>query len=140
MAKRKMSGKGISIPIGVVIGALTALAVAMIGALLLAFLVMKETISIDGTGFGAMIVVGLASAAGAWLAAAVTKSNKLLVCGLTAIAFFAILLSMTAVFFDGVFHGVGLTALMILLGAGVNVLPLQRKKSGKSKIKIPAYR
>jgi putative membrane protein (TIGR04086 family) len=140
MAKRKVSNKAVSVPAGIAIGALTALAVTMIGAMLLAFLVMKEIISMDGTGFSAMIVVTLASAAGAWLAAAVTKSNKLLVCSLTAVSFFVILLSITAVFFDGVFHGVGLTALMILLGAGVNLLPFRHKKSVKSKIKIPAYR
>jgi putative membrane protein (TIGR04086 family) len=138
--KRKLSGKGVSIPTGIVIGVVTAVAVMLIGALVMAAMVINETMPIDGIGVGAMCVIALASALGAWLAGGLTKQKKLLVCGLTALGFYLVLLSITAVFFDGVYSAMGISALMVLLGAGATLIPGLRKKTGKSKIKIPAYR
>ena len=138
--KQKISGKGLSIPAGIVFGVFAALAFAMLGALLLALLVMKETVPMSGIGVGAMVIVFAAAVFGCWLASVLTNGKKLLVCALTGIAFFLILLSITAVFFDGVFEGIGISAVLILLGTGVSVLFGLRKKSGKSKFKIPVYR
>lgn len=138
--KRKLSGKGVSIPAGIVIGVVAAVAVMLIGALVMAVMVIKETITINAIGIGAMFVLALASAMGAWIAGGLTKQKKLLVCGVTALSFYLVLLSITAVFFDGVYSSMGIAALMVLLGAGVTLMPGLRKKSGKNKIKIPAYR
>lgn len=140
VGKRKMSGQGVSIPVGIAVGVIVSVAVMLLGALGIGFLVINETVPIDGIGFGAMFVLALAAAAGAGVATLLTRQKKLLVIGLTALAFYLVLLSITAVFFDGMFAGVGIIALMILLGAGATVLFGLRKKSGKSKIKIPAYR
>ena len=139
-AKRKITGSGVSIPVGIVIGVAVSVGVLLVGALLSAYLVMIETISLDGIGVAASCILALATALGCWLASVMTKKQKLLVCGATALAIFLVLLSVTAVAFDGVFTGVGSSALMILLGAGGSLLPGLRKKSGKNKIKIPAYR
>ncbi len=138
--KRKMSGTGLSLPAGIGIGVLTSAAVSVTGALLMAYLIMSETVSIDSIGFGASCTLAMAAAVGCWMASWITKRQKLLVTGVTALAFFLVLLSVTAVFFDGVFSGVGLTALMILLGAGGSLLTGLRKKTAKSRIKIPVYR
>ena len=138
--KRKMSGRGMSIPVGIAIGVVVSVAVMLIGALALAYLVIRETVPIDGIGFGASVILVLATALGCWIATVLAKQRKLLVCGLTALVFYLVLLSVTAVFFDGVFSGMGMTALMTLIGAGGALLPGMPKKSGKSKIKIPAYR
>lgn len=140
VGKRKMSGQGVTIPAGIAIGVITSVAVMLMGALLISFLVMNETVPINGIGLGAMCVLVLAAAAGAWLATVLTRQKKLLVSGLTALIFYLVLLSITAVFFGGMFAGMCIVALMILLGAGATVLFGLRKKSGKSKIKIPAYR
>jgi len=139
-AKHKSSGRGISVPVGIAIGAAISIAVVLIGALGIAYLVIRETVPIDGAGIGAMVIITLAAALGASIANMLTKQNRLLVCGVTALVFFLILLSINAIFFDGMYTGIGLTALMVLLGAGVSLLPGMRKKSGKSKVKIPAYR
>ena len=138
--KHKMSGKGVSLPAGIVIGVVAGVSLAILGALLLAYLVVSESIDIGGTGVGAMLIVALASAFGAWITSALVKQKKLLVSGLTALGFFLILLSITAVFFDGVFSEVGKIGLMILLGAALPLLFTLRKKSNKNKIKIPAFR
>lgn len=138
--KRKLTGGGISLPAGIAIGVVTCIAVMLIGALAMAYLITNETLSIDGVGIGAMVITALSSALGTWLSTALTKQKKLLVCGLTALVFYLVLLSINAVFFDGTFAGMGLTALMILLGAGGIVLCGLRKKPAKNRIKIPAYR
>lgn len=138
--KRKMSGKGVSIPAGIAIGVVASIAVMLIGALVMAYWVIRETVPMDGIGFGTACILIISSALGAWIATVLSKQKKLLVCGLTALMFYLVLLSVTAVFFDGMFSGMGITALMILIGAGGALLPGMRKKSGKSKIKIPAYR
>ncbi len=138
--KRKMSGAGVSVPVGIVIGIAVSVAAALLGALLIAYLVLCETMPMDGAGLGAHCAVLVSSALGCLIASALTKKQRILVSALTALGFFLVLLSVTAICFDGVFAGVGLSALMILLGAGGSLLPGLRKKTGKSRIKIPRYR
>ena len=138
--KRKKTGAGISVPAGIAIGAAAAVAVMLLGTLLVAYLVIQDTVKMDAAGFAALCVLAAAAALGCWLATALTGKNKLLVCVLTALAFILVLLSVTAIFFDGTFSGVGGSALAILAGAGVTLLPEIGKKSRKNRIKIPAYR
>ena len=52
-AKRKMTGAGVSIPVGIVIGVAVSVGVLLVGTLLAAYLVMIETISLDGIGVAA---------------------------------------------------------------------------------------
>lgn len=138
--KRKKSSSGTSVAVGVVAGVITGVTVMLAGALLLAYLIANETMGVEGIEIGSLIVVALSAAAGSWLAQMLVKQKKLIVCGITALAYYLILLSVTAVFFDGVFGAMGITALMILLGAGLTILPIGGRKAGKRKLKIPAYR
>lgn len=138
--KRKKTGADISVPVGISIGVAISTTVMLLGTLMLAYLVLNETVSGNQMGLAASCILLLSTALGCWIAAILTKQKKLLVCGITALALFLILLSITAVFFDGTFSGVGRTAFVILLGAGVALLPGLRRKSRKTRIKIPAYR
>ncbi len=138
--KHKLSHSGMSVPVCVAVGAISCLAATMLGALLLAYMVGNETVGIGGIGIGSLLILLLSTALGCWLARVLVKEKRLLVCGLTALTFYLVLISITAVFFDGIYTGMGLTSLLILAGAGVSLLVGLRKKAGKSKIKIPAYR
>ncbi len=138
--KHKNPGRTISVPAGVVLGVVAGVAVMLLGAVLLAYLIINERLGMEAMGIGTAVITALSTAAGAWVACAVVKQKKLMVAGLVAIAFFLVLLGITATFFDGLFADVGITALMILVGAGCCLLVTLRKKTGKSKIKIPAYR
>ena len=138
--KHKLSGAGVTMPVGIVMGVAVCVAVVLIGAVALAYLVIRETIGLGSVGFGALLIIGLSSAIGAWFATMLVKEKKLLVCGLTALGFYLVLLSITAVFFDGMYAGLGIAAVAILAGAGISLLPGMRGKKGKNKIKIPAYR
>ena len=63
VSKRKMSGQGVSIPVGIAVGVIVSVAVMLLGALGSGFLVINETVPIDGMGFGAVFVLALAAAA-----------------------------------------------------------------------------
>ncbi len=138
--KRKSSGTGISIPAGVAIGVFAAIAVMLLGAIAISYLVLSEKVEIENIGILTFGLLAVSSAFGAITADFLTKQKRLLVSGLTALAVFLILLSANIVFFNGEFGKVGLSGLMILIGAGGSLLPMLRKKSGKSKVKIPVYR
>ena len=138
--KRDVSGKATSMPIGIGIGALTSFAVTLLGAAVLSYLIVSERISEASVGYGAMIVLFLSSALGAWLAAARIKHRRLMVCSLAGIGYYLLLLIVTVLCFGGEFSGMGISAIVIALGSMFAMLPFLQKKQGKSKYKIPAYR
>ena len=132
--------KGITVPMGIVVGVLSSVILTVVGMLIVTSLVLNERVDVGGIGAIVFFVQVVASALGAWLSAKLVQDKKLLAGGLAALGLFLILLSINAVFFDGMFANVGITVLAILAGFGVSLLPKLRKKSSKSKIKIPAYR
>ena len=139
-AKHKSSGRGISVPAGIAVGVAISVAVMLVGALGLACLVMKEIIEIDRIRIFTMGILALSAALGSWIAMRFTNEKRLMVCSLCAAAVYLLLICITVVFFDSMFDKMGAAALMILIGAGVPFLLGMRKKSGKSRIKIPSYR
>lgn len=126
--------------VAIAIGTLVSVMVVLLGSLLLAYLVLKGNISMNMIGVVSAVILSFSAAAGALVATGLSKDNRLLVTGITAMATYLILLGINVVFFDGQFAGIGLTALMIIAGAGVTLLPKLRKKPRKNRIKIPAYR
>ena len=130
----------IGVPMGIAIGVIAAVAVMMIGALITANLVLKETVSMNSIGLAAMCILAAATAAGTTLAMVLTKEKNLLVCGITALAVYLVLLCITAVFFDGMYRSMGLTAVAVLIGGGISLLPKLQKRAGNRKVKIPRYR
>ena len=141
VSNRKVTGTAKSIPIGILIGAVVCLAVTLLGAAVVAYLISRESIAQESVGAGSMIVLILASALGCLVAAKLTRRRRLLICGSTAAAFYPILLAMTAMLFGGEYTGMGITALCVMGGAAIVVLlGLVGNGQGKIKHKIPAYR
>ena len=138
--KRKLFSKGLTAPVAVALGVAISMAVMLLGALLMAYLVLKGSISMDALGIAAAVVLAIASALGSWCASILNAEKRFLVTALTALVFFLMLLGITAVFFDGMYSGLCFTALVILAGAGVTLLPKLQKNPRKNKIKIPSYR
>lgn len=138
---RKISGRPKTLPAGILLGWLGSLSVTLAGAAILAYLISGEKISQNGIGVWSMIVLILACALGCWIAAALTKSRRLMVCGVTAAIYYLSLIGMTALFFGGQYEGMGVTALAVLAGAVIVILlGIVTNKQGKHKVKIPAYR
>ena len=91
----------------------------------------------ENIGYGVMLLLLTASYAGAALASAKVKRRKGLVCLLTGVGYFALLLAVTALFFGGQYSAVGVTALLILAGSGCAALTpaLGGKRGRKGRLK-----
>lgn len=129
-----------SVPAGVGLGIGICLVLTLAGAAILAYLIVNETVAQDGIGFGVMMIIAISSAMGALTAWWTIREKRTMVCGLTGIGYYMILLIITVFFFGGEFAGMGISALMVLLGFMLAILPGIRKKGSGRKLKIPAYR
>ncbi len=138
---RKGTGKESKIPVGLAMGLGLSLAITLLGAAVTAWMVLKEWIRESSMGFGLLGVQGIASAAGAYLAMTKVKRRKLQVCMLSGLCYYLLLMAAAALFFDGVYQGLGASAIAVLTGsAAVALVGARGEKSGISGKKKRAYR
>lgn len=130
VSARKPTGRAMSVPAGLAVGALTGVAVTLIGSALLAYLINREQIPVTALGYGTMVILFLASAAGSALAAGKIKHLHLQVSLMTGGVFFLILLGINALFFGGQYRGIGVTAAAILAGSFIQLLTRMGKGRG----------
>lgn len=139
--KMKLNEKSLSMPAGIGLGVLLSFVIVLIGAGVLAYFISNESIGEDSIGAGCTVILLLSSAVGALLAAGLTKRQRLITCGITVLCNFLMLLGMTAMFFGGQYDRVGVTALAVLGGGIVSVMPAFLKgKTGRKPVKIKGFR
>lgn len=116
---------------GILTGLVMSMGTTMICAGILAWMIVSERISEGAVGYGTLVIILTAAAVGAWISSRSAKQNMMLVCLLSAIAYFVVLLSCTALFFGGQYQGVGVTCLCIFCAcACVGLLGAKRKRRG----------
>ena len=127
-----------SIGTGVMIGTSVSMAGTLIGTAACAALISSETIAAESIGYCAMVIVLLASMTGAAIGAGKAKKKRLYTCMLVAASFVLSLLAITALFFDGVYTGVWVTALVISAGsvASAFLAKSNRKQNSSRRSKI----
>lgn len=131
---QKYTGRTWSVPGGMAVGAGMSLGITAGAVGILAKLVDTETIAWENIGYGVMVMLLVASFFGALFAYGRIKRQRLLVCLLTGMVFFAILMSLTALFFGGQYDGALLTLLLILVGSGAaGVLGLRKGRGDHRK-------
>ena len=87
-----------------------------------------------------MVVLLLSASLGSWTASTKIGRLRTQVCLITGGIYFLVLLSITALFFDGLYQGIGVAAILVFVGSGVTaLLGIREKKSRKSKIKKRAF-
>lgn len=130
---RRKTERTRSLPVGVGIGILTAMAIALVGAMILAATVDREMLRESGIGGGSTALQAAASAIGAAVAFRQIRSRRMLVCLLCGGCFLAVLLGCGLLFFEGGIHGVGRTAAAVMLSScAVGLLGLRGgKRAGK---------
>ena len=86
-----------------------------------------------------MVLLIVSSFAGAMIAFSRIKRQRMLVCIVSGVIYFAMLMSVTALFFGGQYSAVGTTALLVLAGSGTAALLGLRQRRGtkRTKIKVP---
>ncbi len=119
-----------SMPAAIGMGLFASLAVTLIGAGVLAWLMATERVGDGSMGIGCGVILAVASAAGALLASSMAGTQRLVVSAITAACYYALLLGMTALLFGGEYKGMGTTALWILGGGILSICPAFLPKKG----------
>ena len=134
---QKHTGRALSIPGGLMYGGIVSLVITLIGATIVAKLLDGEILEESEIGYAAMVILMLASCAGTMTAQAKIKRQYLLVSGLSAGLYSAVLFSITALFFGGQYEAVGVT-LLLILGGSVLALLLRMgpDRGGKHKKRV----
>ena len=118
VANQKVTGTASSMPGGLASGAAVSLLATVAGCWFFAYLISIEKLVQSAIGYCAMVIILLSALLGAAVAVRRIKRRRLYVCGLSGLIYYLCLLSMTALFFGGQYQGVGVTALLVLGGAG----------------------
>ena len=140
VVNRKPTGRAMSIPGGLAVGILFSMAVTLVLTAVLAKLVEAETVPQGKIGHGVMVILVLSAFVGALSAFSRIKRQRLMVCGLSGVVYFGVLMSMTALFFGGQYSSVGVTALLILLGSAAAALLGLKKGRGVKRKRIKVSR
>ncbi len=118
VANRKVTGRALSVPAGIALGAAVSAGVTIAGVMLVAWLLGRETLPESALGYGVMGILLLSAAAGAGTAVRRIKRQRMIMSLISGMVYFLMLLATTALFFGGQYGGVGATALVILAGSG----------------------
>ena len=119
---QKVTGTAWGVPAGLAFGGVVSLILTGILSALAALLVLGGKISPNGIGYCSMVILLLSAAAGAAAAIGRIKRCRFQVCMAAGLVYYGCLLGITALFFGGIYHGMGVTALMVLCGSGLVAL------------------
>lgn len=130
VVNHKVTGKASSVPAGLALGGAVSLAMTLTLAALIARLVSTEVLPEEKIGYGVMGLLFISAFGGALMANNRIKRQKLLVSALAGGVYWAMLLSITALFFGGQYEAVGVTALVVMGGSLVTAFLGQRPGRG----------
>lgn len=141
MAKMKHpSGRAMSMPAGITVGVGVSVAIMLLGAAVLAWLISSGRMEMGSVGYGTALLHVIAAAVGSVSACGAVKHRYLMVCGICCGGYYAVLL-VVALMFGGEFTGMGVTALTVLAGGGITLLlGLLGNRGGARRHKMPIYR
>lgn len=129
---QKTTGRAMTIPGGLALGAAVSLGITLLVSAFLAWLVDSEKLPWENIGYGIMFLLLLSSFLGAMAAYVKVKRQRLMICMMSGVLYFGILLSITALFFGGQFEAVGITAALVLGGsAAAGLLGLHGEQGGR---------
>ena len=133
VVNRKVTGRASSVPAGLATGALMGLAITLLSSAFAAYMMSREILTQDKIGYSAMVILILSSCVGAWITASRIKKMPLQMAAASGLLFYVLLLSMTALFFDGQYDAMGVTLVMVLIGSGAGGIlasgvPKRRKR------------
>lgn len=140
VVNRKVTGKAMSLPLGIGLGVMISVIVTLLGAVVLTYLISRESVTQEGIGLGCGIILVIASFLGDICACAGIKRRWLMVCAVCSAGYYLVLLAVTALFFGGQYQGMGVTALAVLIGTGIaSAVGILRKGDRVSVKKRKAY-
>ena len=112
------SGKALSVPVGLTLAAAVSMSVTALISGGIAYFLSAEKMTWIQAGYWIMGMLFAASFLGGKSAYAAIRRQRLAVSALSGLVYWALLLSITALFFGGNYEAVGETAGIILAGTG----------------------
>ena len=131
MVNTRPTGRAMTLPGGLAVGLGVSMFVTIAATLILTKLVIGERMQMQNIGYGILILLIAASFLGAMVAQGRVKHRRLLVCILSGVVYYCVLLGSTALFFGGQYSAVGVTGLLVLAGSGAAALLEAGKGSGR---------
>lgn len=126
ITNKKVFGKAKSMPAGLAVGTAMGLLITIAFAVVMTQLVLGGKLEETAMGYGAMITIPVAAAMSALVAFTMIKRRRIQVCMMAGGLYLLCLIGINVLFFGGQFQGIGVTVLLILLGASaVGVLGLR---------------
>ena len=136
----RMRKNNMSMPGGIGLGIGFALAITVIGAVVISYLVMSERMDFSAIGYGAMAIFAASSFVGCLVATDRVGHRRLMVCAICAGGYF-VMLMVIGLAFGGMRQGVLPTLLCICLGGGIAAVgPMLGKASGGRKVHFKTFR
>ena len=137
MGTYKLTAKARSIPVGILVGIGTALVVTALGAVAAAWAILGGLFAEKASGYCAMVILLLASSAGAAVAAGMIQRLRGQICLAAGGGYYLCLLLINALFLGGQYEGFGATAAMILCGCALVILltPCSKNRAGRRRRK-----
>ena len=141
IVNKKVTGKSRSMAAGLALGTTLSLVVTILGAAIIANLVLSGKMASQAVGYGAIVVLLVSAALGAWISASLIKRRWMVVCIGAGGCYYLLLLAITALFFGGQYQGMGVTALLVLGGCGaIGLLGIRGEKGSRKTVKKYRFR
>lgn len=135
---QKPTGTAMSMPAGLAVGGIWSLVVTIGLSAVIAKLIDGETVEQGSIGYFVISILLIASITGALQSFRKIKRRRMLVCQISGLIYFCVLLSITALCFGGQYQGIGVTGLVVLCGSScAGLMGLREKKQGRTG-KFPA--
>ena len=115
--KLKITGRAMSMPAGLLTGLAVSVGITILGTAIIAKMLDTEKLREGLTGYAVMAVLLVSSFAGTLISCRKVKRQYLVVCGVSAMLYFLVLLGITALFFGGQYEAVGVSGLLVLCGS-----------------------
>lgn len=132
---KKPTGRAVSIPAGLTWGGIVSLGSTLLFAAVIAKLLDMEKITWENVGYGVMCILLAASFLGAEFAYGKIKRQRIVVCLMSGLVYFVILLCITALFFGGQYEAVGVIFALVIGGSGCAGILGMREKGRRRAVK-----
>ena len=129
--KNNSSGNVSTLVKSILLGSALSVTITVIGAALIAKLILSETVGENNMGYCVMILLFVASMAGCLTANAKIQQSKLKVTLLQSVGYYVGLLMIGTIFFGGANQALAETALVIAGGACIILLATNRAGQGR---------
>lgn len=129
-SNKKPSGKASSVQSGLAWGIVTGMVASVCAAGATGEMILSGVIQWEHAGYIIMCILLCGSFLSAAVSCSKIKRQVLVICGLSGMLYFGILLAITALFFGGQYEAVGATAAMVFAGSGCAAIMKCRDNAG----------